>query len=60
MKDEPSDRIKFGGSVLAAIIFGLTVSSLGAPVWASFGFAYIAYGQFRARDRERWGKSAGE
>lgn len=38
-------------SLLAAAFTLVTLTVLGAPLWAAFGFAYVAYLTWRLGDR---------
>jgi hypothetical protein len=45
--------VKLASAFLAAFIVAVVVSFLGGPVWAAYGFSYLAYIAYRHDDRFR-------
>jgi hypothetical protein len=49
-----SEKVKnILSSLLATLILGIALISLGAPSWGAFGIAYVAYLLWRATDAAR-------
>jgi hypothetical protein len=42
--------IKWLGAVVASFVVALIVSLMGGPVWAVYGFSYLAFVLYRTED----------